>query len=111
MLAEQGQSRPRSGGMEDTYERTYSQSLQQALDDALRQPAAGTSDDYAIACALAGIPETRGPDTSLDEQLAMQLHEREARKLERAPSRRAKRRSKALRSLLHHLKPTRVSSA
>jgi hypothetical protein len=44
----------------------------------------------------------------MDEELAFQLHEREASRLLRQPSSKARRRSKKLRSLLHHLKPTRV---
>lgn len=93
--------------MDETYERTYSQSLEQALNRAATKPS--TSDDYAIACALAGISETKPPqDTSMDEELAMQLHEREATRLLKAPSKKARRRSRALRSMLHHLKPTRV---
>jgi hypothetical protein len=96
----------------DTYERTYSTSLglsPEAL-DSLRL-STSTSNDYAIACALAGVPESRAvADTSMDAELALQLHEREASKLLRQPSKRAHRRSKRLRSLLRHLKPTRVSA-
>lgn len=96
----------------DTYERTYSTSLglsPEAL-DALRL-STSTSNDYAIACALAGVPEAKAiADTSMDAELALQLHEREASKLLRQPSRRAHRRSKRLRSMLRHLKPTRVSA-
>lgn len=96
----------------DTYERTYSQLLATTpSSDALFTPS--TIDDYAIACALAGVPEAKpAPDTSMDEELALQLHERETnRLLQRVPSRKARRRSKRLRSLLHHLRSTRVSSS
>lgn len=96
----------------DTYERTYSTSLGLSTEalDALRL-STSTSNDYAIACALAGVPESRAvADTSMDAELALQLHEREASKLLREPSKRAHRRSKRLRSLLRHLKPTRVSA-
>ena len=79
--------------MDDTYERTYSQhlpALQGALSDAFSPPS--TIDDYAIACALAGIKQPEPPpDTSMDEELALQLHEQEASKLLRQPSRKARR--------------------
>jgi hypothetical protein len=93
----------------DTYERTYSQSLGQPLDN-LRGPS--TTNDYAIALALAGVSEEErgGPDTSLDSELAHALYEREASKLLRLPSRKVRRRSRALRKLLHYLKPTEVGS-
>lgn len=93
----------------ECYERTYSRSLSQTL-DALKQ--ASTTNDYAIACALSELSEAQlpRPDTSYDEQLALSLHAREADKLtRRAPSsRRLRRRTKALRSLLKHVKPTQV---
>lgn len=93
--------------LQDTYERTYSQTLSSTPSGGLFRPS--TIDDYAIACALAGVPESRpAPDTSMDEELALAVHEREQRKLLRVPSGKARRRSKKLRSLLHHLKPTRV---
>lgn len=125
----------------DTYERTYSQTLPAQPGSSIFQPA-DALDDYAIACALAGVPEAAPlpPDTSMDEELALAVHEREQRKLLRVPSSKARRRSKKLRcapcmgvghsthltctracadvsnrplqhhrrSLLHHLKPTRV---
>lgn len=101
--------------MDDTYERTYSQTLAVLSSniEALNpnpNPPPSTIDDHAIACALAGIKELEPQplsDTRMDEELAFQLHEREASRLLR-PSSKARRRSKKLRSLLHHLKPTRV---
>lgn len=84
----------------DTYERTYSQTLP-AQSGSIFQPA-DTLDDYAIACALAGVPEaaepaSAPPDTSMDEDLALAVHEREQRKLLRVPSSKARRRSRQLR--------------
>jgi hypothetical protein len=56
----------------DTYERTYSQLLQVQLDN-----------DRAIAAALSEDekPRAQKVDTSLDGQLALQLHEKEVEKL------------------------------
>jgi hypothetical protein len=57
----------------DTYERTYSQLLQVQL-----------ANDRAIAAALSVDEQPRPPpeaDTSLDGQLALQLHEKEVEKL------------------------------
>jgi hypothetical protein len=56
----------------DTYERTYSQLLQVQL-----------ANDRAIAAALSEDEEPRPAkaDTSLDGQLALQLHEKEVEKL------------------------------
>jgi hypothetical protein len=57
----------------DTYERTYSQLLQVQL-----------ANDRAIAAALSVDEEPRPlpkADTSLDSQLALQLHEKEVEKL------------------------------
>jgi hypothetical protein len=88
----------------DTYERTYSQTLPRP---GIFQPAdTSTLDDYAIACALAGVPECAAepptpPDTSMDEELALAVHEREQRKLLRVPSSKARRRSKQLRYVSH----------
>lgn len=101
----------------ETYQRTYSHTLGQqfqgldvSANDAFSTPSI-TIDDYAIACALAGIQEGEqgtAPDTSMDAELALQLHERESARLLRQPSSKARRRSRRLRSLLRHLKPTRV---
>lgn len=85
----------------DTYERTYSQTLPAQPGSIFQQ--ADTLDDYAIACALAGVPEaaepaiSAPPDTSMDEELALAVHQREQRKLLRVPSSKARRRSKQLR--------------
>ncbi|KAF8072771.1 OTU9 [Scenedesmus sp. PABB004] len=95
----------------DTYERTYSSAL-------LPGQPSETADDYAIAVAVAESladdpsapplppePPTAPPlpraDTSLDEALAMQLHEHEVERLVHPRhAKRARRRERALQAVL-----------
>lgn len=84
----------------DTYERTYSQLLQVQLDN-----------DRAIAAAISENEQPcfqKKADTSLDSQLALQLHEHEVEKLVRPSRRKRNAPARAFRKLFRTLHVTKL---